>query len=230
MEEKKNIGHLFDRIAGTYDKFNHLLSLNIDKSWRKKAVKRMDAAQKVLDVAIGTADLAIEMMKQGKAQSITGIDLSTQMMALGQQKVDKLGFGGSISFMEASALEMPFEASAFDAVTCSYGVRNFSDLDKGLSEMHRVLRPGGQLMILEFSYPTNPVIRFFYDFFFTRIMPLVGRIVSNDPSAYTYFKHSVKGFIWGEEMAGRIRQAGFSEVSFKTLTFGITTIYMARKS
>lgn len=229
MEEKKQIGQLFDRIAGTYDKFNHVLSLNIDKSWRRRAVKGMKPCSEMLDVAIGTADLSIEALRQGKASSVVGIDLSEEMMKIGEKKVEAKGYAGKVVFEVGSALQMPYEADRFDAVTCGYGVRNFSDLDKGLSEMFRVMKPGGQLMILEFSYPSNPVVRFFYNIFFTHIMPLVGKLISKDKSAYKYFMKSVKDFIWGEEMLGHIRAAGFGECSFKTLTFGITTIYRAQK-
>lgn len=229
MDEKKDIGHLFDRIAATYDRFNHLLSLNVDKTWRRKAVKMLRPAEHLLDVAVGTADLAMEIVRQDKASSVEGIDLSVEMMKIGEKKVEKAGMAAMIHFLEGSALEMPYEDASFEAVTCAYGVRNFSDLDKGLSEMFRVLKPGGQLMILEFSYPSNPFVRVVYDFFFTRIMPVVGKVVSKDAAAYTYFRNSVKGFIWGQEMADRIAASGFSDVRFKTLTFGITTIYLAER-
>ena len=229
LEEKKNIGSLFDRISGTYDRFNHVLSLNSDKRWRRKAVRAMSEAGELLDVAIGTADLSIEILRQKKAGSITGIDLSAKMMEIGRAKAEKAGYGDMIGFLEESALAMPFADGSFDAVTCSYGVRNFSDLDKGLSEMCRVLKSGGQLMILEFSYPENRLVRAVYDFFFSHLMPVVGRVISKDPKAYLYFRDSVKNFVWGEEMAARISGAGFSDVSFRTLSFGITTIYLARK-
>lgn len=229
MNEKKEIGRLFDRIAVTYDRINHLMSLNVDKIWRRKAVRCLEASGKVLDVAIGTGDFAIEILRQGKAEIVKGIDLSGQMMLIGERKVRKLGFQDKVSFIEASALEMPFEEASFDAVTCAYGVRNFSDLEKGLSEMFRVLRPGGQLLILEFSYPSNRIIRPLYDFFFSNVMPAIGRMVSKDPTAYTYFKNSVKSFIWGDEMARKITAAGFRDVTFKTLTSGLTTIYIAVK-
>ena len=253
MEEKEHIGQLFDGISGTYDKLNHLLSLNIDKLWRRKAVSRLQAVSNLLDVAIGTADLSLEILRQGKAGSITGIDLSRNMMEIGLNKCHGKGIDaqwldsqtfnqadasgaeasstgtGTIRFMEASALDMPFADNSFDALTCAYGVRNFSNLDRGLSEMYRVLHGDGQLLILEFSYPGNRIVRALYDFFFSKIMPLIGRMVSRDPKAYTYFRNSVKNFIWGETMAAHLRQAGFHNVSFKTLTFGITTIYLAHK-
>ncbi len=229
MDEKNDIGHLFDRIAATYDRFNHLLSLNVDKTWRRKAVKMLRPAGHLLDVAVGTADLAMEIVRQDKASHIEGIDLSTEMMKIGEQKVAKAGMSDKISFLEGSALDMPYLDSSFETVTCAYGVRNFSDLDKGLAEMFRVLKPGGQLLILEFSYPKNALVRAVYDFFFTYFMPVFGRIVSKDAAAYKYFRNSVKGFIWGDEMAARIASAGFSDVSFKTLSLGITTIYKAEK-
>lgn len=227
MEEKKNIGGLFDRIAGTYDTLNHLLSLNIDRSWRRKTVAMLRPCHRLLDVAIGTADLSLEIMKQQKADSIQGIDLSQEMMRIGAEKVAKAGLTDRIAFQLGSALDMPYQEGEYDALTCAYGVRNFSDLDKGLQEFRRVLRPGGQLAILEFSYPTNPIIRFGYDLFFSHILPFIGRIVSNDQTAYSYLNRSVKEFIWGEEMVRHIESAGFRNVHFRPLTFGITTIYTA---
>lgn len=227
--DKKNVGSLFDSIAGTYDRFNHLLSLNIDKRWRRKSVKRMATAGKVLDVAVGTGDLAMEMIRQDKACHVTGIDISTGMMEVGKTKALKAGMQDRISFMEASAFEMPFEDGSFDAVTCAYGVRNFAHLNKGLAEMYRVLRDGGELMILEFSYPENRIIRALYDFFFSNIMPLVGKLISRNGSAYIYFRNSVKNFIWGRDMASMIELTGFRDVTFQTMTFGITTVYFAKK-
>lgn len=229
MDEKKEIGQLFDRIAGTYDRFNHLLSLNIDKRWRRRAAACLKPSDEVLDVAVGTADLAIETLRQERCHRVVGLDLSAEMMRLGKEKADKRGLANKIDFQLGSALAMPYDDGRFDAVTCAYGVRNFSDLDKGLSEMFRVMKAGGQLVILEFSYPSNRLIRGLYDFFFSRIMPLVGRLISKDPTAYLYFRESVKGFIWGDEMLQHLRQAGFQKAAYKPLTFGITTLYAAIK-
>lgn len=229
MEEKKNIGNLFDRIAVTYDTLNHLLSLNIDRSWRRKTVAMLKPCNNLLDVAIGTGDLSLEIMRQQKAAHIQGIDLSSEMMRIGEQKVVKAGLGDKIKFQLGSALEMPYADASYDALTCAYGVRNFSDLEKGLSEFYRVVKPGGQLAILEFSYPSNPIIRFGYDLFFSHVLPIVGRIVSSDKSAYSYLNRSVKEFIWGDDMIHKIEAAGFTDVKFRTLTFGITTIYTARR-
>lgn len=227
--EKANIGSLFDRIAATYDRFNHITSLGIDIYWRRVAIRGLRPVQRMLDVAIGTADVAIMALRRGKAAHVTGLDLSTEMMAIGQQKAARAGLEEKIEFIQGSAQEMPFEANSFEALTCAYGVRNFSDLDAGLCEMYRVLEPGGQLAILEFSYPSNPLIRWAYNLYFSHIMPLIGRVISKDASAYTYFLHSVKTFIWGDEMLAHLRDAGFANARFRTMTFGITTLYTACK-
>ena len=225
--EKQHIGSLFDRIADTYDGLNHGLSLNIDRLWRKRLVKQMPAAHHDLDVAIGTADLTIEMLKQNKAEKVTGIDLSTAMMEIGEEKVEKKGLNAEFVF--GNAQEMPFESESFDAVTCAFGCRNFSDLDAGLREMDRVLKKGGQVSILEFSYPTNPLARATYNIYFTYILPFIGRVVSRDKTAYTYLNKSVKHFCWGEAFVHHLHDAGFVEEHFKSLTFGIATLYTGRK-
>ena len=226
--EKQHIGQLFDRIAGTYDRLNHLLSLNIDKRWRRRAVRLLpERMPKVLDVAIGTADLTLELLRQERAEQITGIDLSRNMMAIGEQKVAKQGYTSRVRFDYGSAQQMPYADGSFDAVTCAYGVRNFADMDEGLREMRRVLKPGGRLMVLEFSYPTNPLIRLGYDLYFTHILPWVGKLLSRDKGAYSYLNRSVKHFPYGEAFAEHLRAAGFSDISIRPLTFGITSIYTA---
>lgn len=227
--EKGNIGGLFDRIAGSYDKLNHLLSLGIDRRWRRRAVGMLKYSGSVLDVAIGTADLAIEIMTQAKADSVTGIDLSDEMMKVGEQKVQESGYADVISFTKANALDMPYPDESFDTVTCAFGVRNFSDLDKGLSEMYRVMKSGGQLCIIEFSYPENKLVAALYDFYFSRILPKIGGALSKDKQAYTYLNKSVKSFIWGEKMKARLQAAGFKYVGYRPMTFGIATLYMAGK-
>lgn len=227
-KEKQNIGSLFDRIAPTYDGLNHGLSLNIDRFWRRRAIAVMEPARHVLDVAIGTADLTVEMLRQGKAEKVTGIDLSREMMAIGKAKTERLEMTG-VEFVYANAQQMPFGDNSFDAVTCAFGCRNFSDLDAGLKEMFRVLKPGKQVTILEFSYPANKLIRWAYDLYFTHILPFVGRLVSKDKTAYTYLNRSVKGFVWGEAFVQHLHQAGFREEDFKILTFGIATVYTAVK-
>lgn len=227
--EKGNIGGLFDRIAGSYDKLNHLLSLGIDRRWRRRAVGMLKYSGSVLDVAIGTADLAIEIMTQAKADSVTGIDLSDEMMKVGEQKVQESGYADVISFTKANALDMPYPDESFDTVTCAFGVRNFSDLDKGLSEMYRVMKNGGQLCIIELSYPENKLVAALYDFYFSRILPKIGGALSKDKPAYTYLNKSVKSFIWGEKMKARLQAAGFKYVGYRPMTFGIATLYMAGK-
>lgn len=227
--EKQHIGQLFDRIAGTYDGLNHVLSLNIDKRWRRRAVRMLAPAEQVLDVAIGTADLTIEILRQGKAQHVTGIDLSHGMMAIGEQKVAKRGYAPQVQFDYGSAQQMPYADSSFDTVTCAYGVRNFANMDEGLSEMYRVLRTGGELMVLEFSYPTNPVIRWGYDQYFTHILPFIGNLFSRDKGAYSYLNRSVKNFPYGEAFCRHLRKAGFTQIKATPLTFGISTIYTAVK-
>lgn len=234
MNEKKNIGALFDRIAGRYDMLNHLLSLNIDKCWRRRAVRYIDTVTgaepvRILDVAVGTGDFAIEIIRQHKADEVTGIDLSEEMMRIGKAKTVKAGLGDWIRFQKASAFEMPFEAGCFHAVTCAYGVRNFADLEAGLREMYRVLREGGQLVILEFSQPSDRLFAWVYDLYFTHILPVIGRLISGDKTAYRYFNHSVKAFADAPQMCEYLRKAGFQSVQSVPLTCGITTVYTARK-
>ena len=231
-QETSNIGALFDRIAHRYDFLNHLLSMNIDRSWRRKAVSMLDVpvgSVHVLDVAVGTGDLALEILRQHKASAVTGLDVSVEMMRLGQEKVAKAGLSERVVFCEGSAMAMPMEDACFEAVTCAYGVRNFADLDAGLREMYRVLKPGGQLMILEFSHPTNRFFAWVYDLYFSHLLPFVGRLISGDKTAYRYLNRSVKAFVDGEQMCERLSQAGFSSIHYTPLTYGITTVYTARK-
>lgn len=225
--ERQNIGALFDRIASSYDSLNHILSLNIDKRWRRRAIKELKPAARLLDVAIGTADLTLEALQQKKAEQVTGIDLSEEMMKIGEKKVAEKGFDGKVTFDTGSALEMPYPSGSFDTLTCAFGVRNFSDLEKGLSEFHRVLKKGGELCILEFSYPDNRLIAWGYDIYFSHILPLIGRMFSKDKTAYTYLNKSVKSFIWGKDMVEKINDAGFTHATFTPLTLGIATIYRA---
>ena len=227
MEEKQHIGQLFDRIAGTYDGLNHGLSLSIDRRWRRKTVRMMKPSRHVLDVAIGTADLTIEMLRRGKAEEVTGLDLSDKMMEIGAEKCAKRGL--QVEFIHGNAQEMPFDENTFDGVTCAFGCRNFSDLDAGLREMYRVLKPGGQVTILEFSYPSNRLVRALYDIYFTRVLPWIGRVVSRDKTAYTYLNKSVKSFCWGETFVQHLHDAGFTDEHFTTLSLGIATIYTAIK-
>lgn len=229
QNEKQHIGQLFDRIAGTYDSLNHLLSLNIDKRWRRQAVRMLTPVNELLDVAIGTSDLTLEVLRKQKAKQVTGIDLSKKMMEIGQEKVAKAGYSANVRFDYGSAQEMPYQDNSFECVTCAYGVRNFADMDEGLREMYRVLRQGGQLMILEFSYPTNPFIRWGYDLYFSHILPGVGNMLSKDKGAYSYLNRSVKHFPYGDAFCEHLCAAGFTDIQAKPLSFGISTIYTAKK-
>lgn len=227
MEEKKHIGLLFDRIADSYDGLNHVLSLDIDRIWRRKTVKAMPPAEHVLDVCIGTADLTIAMLRSGKIGRVTGLDLSDKMMAIGRAKCEKRNLAAD--FVHGNAQEMPFGDKSFDGVTCAFGCRNFQDLDAGLREMYRVLKPGKQVTILELSYPANPLIRFGYDLYFSHMLPTIGRLLSRDKTAYTYLNRSVKYFCWGEEFTRHLSDAGFVNARYKPLSLGIATLYTAIK-
>lgn len=229
MKEKENIGALFDRIARRYDRFNHLLSLGIDKSWRRHVVRGMQSYEKVLDVAVGTGDMAIEMLHRDKAQQVTGIDLSDEMMRIAQHKAERRNLSHRLTLLHTNAQAMPFANNTFDAVTCSFGIRNFANLTDGLSEMLRVLKPGGHLTILEFSYPVWRPLRWFYDLYFVHLMPLIGQMLIGDRKPFLYFRESVRNFIWGEELCRKLREAGFENVSFEPLSFSIAMHYHANK-
>lgn len=229
MNEKENIGRLFDRIARRYDRFNHLLSLGIDKRWRRRGVRNMQAHKSVLDVAVGTGDLALELLLQNKAEQVTGIDLSDEMMRLAAHKADKAGLAERLTLQNANAQALPFANSTFDAVACSFGIRNFAELDKGLQEMNRVLKPGGELLILEFAYPSNRFVRIFYDLYFVHLMPLLGQLLTGDRKPFLYFRESVRGFLWGEALAEKLRAAGFRNITFTPLSFSIAMTYKANK-
>lgn len=220
---------MFDAIAPKYDLLNHLLSMNIDKGWRKKLVQ-MVAAQhpaNILDVATGTADLAISMQRAIPHARVTGTDLSSEMVAVGREKVNRLGM--QIDLQVADVEHLPFADNSFEAVTAAFGVRNFENTVAGLSEMRRVLAPGGGLYILEFSLPKPSPFAVLYRFYFRNILPTIGKMVSKDARAYTYLPESVEAFAYGEEFVSLLRQAGFLNPSFETLTQGVATIYRAAK-
>lgn len=230
LTEKKNIGALFNRIARHYDPLNHLLSAGVDKRWRRKAIRAArPCTGEWLDVAIGTADLTLEALRQGKARSVTGVDLSEEMMRIGREKAVKAGAADRVRFIQADCKRLPFADGTFMTVSCAYGARNFRHLDECLREMFRVTAPGGELVILEFSYPDNRFIRTVYDFYFSRVLPWAGGLLSRDKSAYRYLNRSVKGFVWGQALCDRIAAAGFADTRFEPLTFGISTLYRAVK-
>lgn len=229
MQDKRTIGDLFNRIAAKYDRFNHISSCYMDVVWRKRAVWAMKPSDRVLDVAVGTADFAIEMLQQDKAQHVTGIDLSEEMIRIGAYKAEQRGLSAQMDLQIANAQQMPMSDESYDALTCSFGIRNFADLDAGLSEFHRVLKTGGQLVIMEFSHPQNPIVKALYNLYFKHIMTRIGAALTDSRADFEYFYNSVKHFIWGDEMVARLEKHGFKNVRYKTMTMGIATLYVAEK-
>ena len=225
----KDIGALFDSISNRYDKFNHVASLGIDRRWRREAIRSLPKCANILDVAAGTADLGICAVRYGKADMVVGIDISEGMLEVGRQKVEKLKYEDKIELVVADCAKLPFDDCTFDAVVCGYGVRNFANLDGSLTEMHRVLKSGGQLRILEFTYPTNRFVRFFYDFYFTRIVPKIGRKITYNADAFIYFMNSVKTFAKGKDFIDILERNGFCDTNFKFQTLGISTLYIGCK-
>lgn len=222
---------MFDKIAPTYDKLNHLLSLGIDRRWRRTAVDALGKfkPQQILDIATGTGDFALLMAKRIKPQHITGADISEGMMAVGREKVKQEGLQELISFQWEDCTKLSFPDGTFDAVTSAYGVRNFHDLDAGLREMQRVLRPGGHLLIVELTPPPSSPMKQLFWLYAHVVMPMIGRLVSHDDSAYTYLPSSMEAFPQAEQMEVILHKAGFSKVQWKRFTFGISTMYLAEK-
>ena len=222
---------MFDRIAPTYDKLNHMLSLGIDRKWRRSAVDALGKfnPQQILDIATGTGDFALLLAKRIKPQHITGADISEGMMAVGREKVAKEGLQETISFQWEDCTKLSFSNGSFDAVTSAYGVRNFQNLDAGLREMQRVLRPGGHLLIVELTSPPRFPMKQLFWVYAHVVMPLIGRLISHDNSAYTYLPASMEAFPQAEQMEGILQRAGFAEVQWKRFTFGISTMYLAKK-
>jgi len=230
QNKKQQVEQMFDNIAPKYDFLNHFLSLGIDKLWRKRAVRILkgDQPKRILDVATGTGDFAIAASRLDVTE-IVGFDLSEKMIRVGEQKVKKLKLDSLIRFQKGDSEKMPFDNASFDAITVAFGVRNFENLQKGLDEFHRVLRKGGVAVILEFSKPRYFPMKQLYRFYFFHILPFIGGLVSKDSSAYSYLPESVMAFPDDQEMLNILSRTGFSEVNQKRLTFGIATIYIARK-
>lgn len=222
---------MFDRIAKRYDLLNHLLSMGIDKGWRKKAIASLEtiAPKQILDVATGTGDLAIACLRLSPDQ-VTGVDISEGMLAIGSKKLEDKGLASKIKLSYADCEALPFGTGSFDAVTCAYGVRNFEHLEKGLAEMARVLRPGGRVAILEFSKPKKFPIKQLYNFYFLKILPFLGKKVSKDATAYTYLPESVLSFPEGQVFCDILGRNGFVHAQARPLAFGITTLYTAEKA
>jgi demethylmenaquinone methyltransferase/2-methoxy-6-polyprenyl-1,4-benzoquinol methylase len=228
--KKEQVEEMFDNIAHRYDFLNHLLSLGIDITWRKKAVKYIGTIQpkKILDVASGTGDFAFEALKLNP-EKITGFDLSEGMMNYGRAKAAKLNVATIVTFVKGEAEQMPFADNSFDAITVGFGVRNFEHLEAGLREMHRVTRPGGKVAILEASQPQNTIIRALYSLYFGNVVPMIGRMFSKDARAYSYLPESVKAFPEGFEFIKILENIGFRNIKWQPLTFGACAFYSMEK-
>jgi len=226
------IASMFDRISPHYDNLNHLLSLNIDKVWRRKAVieASRQSPKRILDLATGTADLAILLAKKNPQARVIGMDISEQMLAIGKEKVTKQNLENQIDLQFGDAASLPFEDNSFDAVTVAFGVRNFEDLGKGLSEIHRVLKPCGQAFILEFSMPEKFPIKQLYRLYFKQILPKIGRMVSKDGGAYSYLPNSVEHFPKPYAFLQMLTHHSLTNCKAKPLTFGIAMLYTATKA
>lgn len=227
--KKSQVEDMFDNIAPKYDLLNHVLSMKIDVLWRNTLVKWMknDNPQEVLDVATGTGDLAITIEK-GTDAKVIGLDLSQQMLNVGVIKIKKLKLDGKISMQKGDAENLPFEENRFDAVSVAFGVRNFENLRKGLSELRRVVKDNKSVYILEFS-KVEGFLGPFYMFYFKNVLPAIGRLISKDNRAYTYLPDSVNAFPFGEKMKEILLDTGFKKVEYKKLSLGIATIYKATK-
>ena len=230
-EKTKQVEAMFDNIAPTYDQLNHRLSWNIDRGWRKKAIKALAPyqPQTMLDIATGTGDFAILAAQMLHPQKLIGADISEGMMAVGRQKIERLGLANVISFEREDCLALSYADESFDAVTAAFGIRNFQNLEQGLSEMCRVLRKGGHLSIAELTTPVAFPMKQLFRVYSHTVLPLYGRLISHDQSAYSYLTATIEAFPQGELMVDILQKAGFSKASFRRLTFGICTLYFAQK-
>ncbi|TGE04154.1 bifunctional demethylmenaquinone methyltransferase/2-methoxy-6-polyprenyl-1,4-benzoquinol methylase UbiE [Hymenobacter fodinae] len=230
--KKSQVAHMFNSIAGKYDFLNHFLSAGTDIYWRRKAVSELKQLRpaRILDIATGTADFAIETLRAAAPDAkVTGVDISEGMLDVGRRKLEAKGLSNRIQLELGDSENLPFADNEFDAVTASFGVRNFENLEKGLAEMRRVLRPGGKLVVLEFSKPTAFPLKQAYNFYFRQILPVFGKLISKDNSAYTYLPESVQAFPDGPDFLAILRKVGFTSPAWQPLTFGISSIYTAQK-
>ena len=229
-DKKSQVAGMFDNISRRYDLLNDLLSLGIHKGWRKKCIRKLKALRPlhILDVATGTGDFALACMVL-QPEKVTGIDISKGMLEVGRKKVSHKGLQDKIVLQEGDAETVNFADSSFDAILVGFGVRNFADLHKGLLNLNRMLKPGGSLIVLEFSYPRGAVVRSLYDFYFSRVTPFIGRIFSKDQRAYSYLTESVKAFPNNEKFVQLLEGTGFTKCSFEPLSLGIAAIYSASK-
>ena len=230
-EKAAQVEQMFDNIAPTYDKLNHRLSWDIDKRWRRKAIRQLApfAPKTMLDIATGTGDFAILAARMLQPDRIVGADISEGMMEIGRQKVKAAGLDQTVAFEKEDCTRLSYPDASFDAVTAAFGIRNFADLDQGLREMGRVLREGGHLSIVELTSPVSFPMKQLFHIYAHTILPVYGRLVSRDQSAYSYLTRTIEAFPQGEQMVEILRGAGFREASFRRLTFGICTMYFATK-
>ena len=230
-EERKaqQVEQMFDSIAPAYDFMNRAMTLGIDRWWRRVAVKMVGKShpRRILDVATGTGDFAIGLYNKIHPQLVVGIDLSQGMLDVARKKIAKRGLGDAITVQQGDCLEMPFENGEFDAVTVAFGVRNFEHLLQGYQQMHRVLKRGGVLCVIELSTPRNRVVRWFYDLYTLHIIPWFGALKSHDKSAYRYLPLSIAAVPQGDDMLAIMREAGFKDCKVKRMTFGTCSIYLA---
>jgi demethylmenaquinone methyltransferase/2-methoxy-6-polyprenyl-1,4-benzoquinol methylase len=229
--KKEQVAKMFDNISHRYDFLNHFLSMGIDKAWRRKAVSLLESSRPalILDVATGTGDFAIQALSL-KPEKVFGIDISEGMLEVGRKKIKERNLGDKIELQKGDSENLPFGENKFDAVTVAFGVRNFENLEKGLKEIFRVLKPGGKLVVLEFSRPRAFPMKQAYNFYFKVILPRIGRFVSSDKSAYTYLPESVEAFPDGANFLRILESVGFKQTQCKALTFGISSIYSGTKS
>lgn len=230
-EKGKQVEEMFNNIAPTYDTLNHRLSWDIDKGWRKKAIAQLQpfSPRHILDIATGTGDFAILAARMLTPEKLIGADISEGMMDIGRQKVKRARLEQIISFEKEDCLQLSFPENSFDAVTAAFGIRNFPDLDRGLKEIFRVLKPGGHLSIVELTAPVAFPMKQLFKVYSHTVLPIYGRLVSRDDSAYHYLTATIEAFPQGEQMVGIFKKAGFSEARFERLTFGICTMYLATK-
>ncbi|MBK9734673.1 MAG: bifunctional demethylmenaquinone methyltransferase/2-methoxy-6-polyprenyl-1,4-benzoquinol methylase UbiE [Saprospiraceae bacterium] len=231
ISKKVQVTSMFDKIAPYYDNLNRILSLGIDVLWRRKAIKLLKAEQpqSILDIATGTADLAIEAALVIKPKKIIAMDISANMLKIGEEKVQKKGLDQVIKLELGDSENLHYEANSFDAVMAAFGVRNFENLDKGLAEMLRVLRPGGTLMVLEFSKPRHFPLKQLFHIYFKYILPVIGKIRSKDQKAYKYLYESVQVFPDYENFTDILKKLGYAQANYHILSGGICTIYIAKK-
>lgn len=231
--KKEQVEEMFDNIAPAYDKLNHIMSLNIDRMWRRRVVRiiRRSGAHKIMDVATGTGDLAIAMAKRSDRTQILGVDLSEEMLAVARRKVQKQGLEERIMFEKCDAENLSIVADeSIDAATVAFGVRNFEDLERGLSEIHRTLRTGGKFVVLEFSMPRNAIVRWFYGQYSHRLIPRIGGAISKDKQAYTYLPDSIAEFATPEQFVELLQRVGFKDVKSRSQSCGIAQIYECTKA